>query len=148
MQHANLAERESNDATVAAVASVLDMPFDRQEPEAAAARKGLLGHLLRWLHDRVQAERQRRELTQMGGRDFGDLTIPSSLIRDELRRWPWQKSSPQWDEVTVTRRGRRAAIVWKFPDWRRAAPSAERRGPRRAVKDCLVQIGRSGRLLF
>ena len=41
-------------------------------------------------------ERLRRELSQMSPRDFGDLTMPPSLVRDEVRRWPWQPQSQQW----------------------------------------------------
>ena len=54
-----------------------------------------------------QRNRYRNELATMGKRDFGDLAVPPSLVRDEFRRWPWQKSSPQWEEIGKTRRDRR-----------------------------------------
>jgi uncharacterized protein YjiS (DUF1127 family) len=38
-------------------------------------------------------ERQRSELSKMCPRDFGDLSVPPGLVRDELRRWPWQEHS-------------------------------------------------------
>ena len=48
-------------------------------------------------------ELQRRELSMLSPRDFGDLTIPRSLVNEEIRRWPWQKSSQQWSQVTEKR---------------------------------------------
>ena len=51
-------------------------------------------------------ELQRRELSTMSPRDFGDLAVPGSLAKDEIRRWPWQKSSPQWSQITNKRGGR------------------------------------------
>jgi uncharacterized protein YjiS (DUF1127 family) len=45
-------------------------------------------------------ELQRRELSRMSPRDFGDLAVPRSLAKEEIRRWPWQKSSPQWSQIT------------------------------------------------
>jgi uncharacterized protein YjiS (DUF1127 family) len=51
-------------------------------------------------------ELQRRELSTMSPRDFGDLAVPRSLAKDEIRRWPWQKSSPQWSQITSKRGGR------------------------------------------
>jgi uncharacterized protein YjiS (DUF1127 family) len=51
-------------------------------------------------------ELQRRELSTMSPRDFGDLAVPQSLAKEEIRRWPWQKSSPQWSQITNKRGGR------------------------------------------
>src|SRR6516164_2563066 len=48
-------------------------------------------------------ELQRRELSMLSQRDFGDLTVPQSLVNDEIRRWPWEKSSQQWSQVTGKR---------------------------------------------
>jgi uncharacterized protein YjiS (DUF1127 family) len=45
-------------------------------------------------------ELQRRELSTMSPRDFGDLAVPRSLAKEEIRRWPWQKLSPQWSQIT------------------------------------------------
>ena len=50
----------------------------------------LLSRLLRTWHER---ERQRRELSMMSRRDFGDLPLSPGLVRDDIRRWPWQKYS-------------------------------------------------------
>jgi hypothetical protein len=44
-------------------------------------------------------ELQRRELSMLSPRDFGDLPVPQSLVTEEIRRWPWQKSSQQWGQV-------------------------------------------------
>jgi uncharacterized protein YjiS (DUF1127 family) len=33
-------------------------------------------------------ELQRRELSVLSSRDFGDLAVPQSLINEEIRRWP------------------------------------------------------------
>lgn len=48
-------------------------------------------------------ELQRRELSMLSPRDFGDLTVSQSLVKEEIRRWPWQKSSQQWSQVTGKR---------------------------------------------
>lgn len=42
--------------------------------------------LARWR----ERERHRRELARMSVRDFGDIAVPPSLIREEQARWPWQ----------------------------------------------------------
>lgn len=42
---------------------------------------------------------ERYELARMRARDFGDLPVPPDLIREETRRWPWQKPSPQWGQI-------------------------------------------------
>lgn len=43
--------------------------------------------------------RQRRALAVLRTRDFGDLSVPGSLLADELRRCPWQRFSAQWGEI-------------------------------------------------
>ena len=48
-------------------------------------------------------ELQRRELSRLSSRDFGDLAVPRSLINEEIRRWPWRKWSQQWSHVTNKR---------------------------------------------
>jgi uncharacterized protein YjiS (DUF1127 family) len=48
-------------------------------------------------------ELQRRELSMLSPRDFGDLAVPQSLVTEEIRRWPWQQSSQQWGQVTDKR---------------------------------------------
>jgi uncharacterized protein YjiS (DUF1127 family) len=48
--------------------------------------------IYRVLHGWWEPERQRRELSMMRARDFGDLAVPPSLVTDELRRWPWHRT--------------------------------------------------------
>jgi hypothetical protein len=36
-------------------------------------------------------------------RDFGDLAVPQSLVKEEISRWPWQQLSHQWSQVTDKR---------------------------------------------
>jgi hypothetical protein len=55
----------------------------------------------------------RRELSSMSVRDFGDVKVPPSLTADEVRRWPWQGSSPQWRAAAS---GRAAAYRDDFAD--------------------------------
>jgi uncharacterized protein YjiS (DUF1127 family) len=69
-----------------------------------------IGRAMRWarttyrvLHGWWERERQRRELSMMRARDFGDLAVPPSLVIEELRRWPWQKPNSQWGEVAAGR---------------------------------------------
>jgi uncharacterized protein YjiS (DUF1127 family) len=38
-----------------------------------------------------ERERDRRELAAMSPRDFGDLNVAFSAVRDEVSRWPWQR---------------------------------------------------------
>jgi len=58
----------------------------------------ILGALRAWR----QRVCDRQALAAMGIRDLGDLAVPPSLIRDELRRRWWQQASPQWGEVRAT----------------------------------------------
>lgn len=69
-----------------------------------ARRRGWGAAILRTLRQWRERERQRREMSMLTERDFGDLALPPSLVRDELRRWPWQKPSPQWAEIGVRSR--------------------------------------------
>ena len=61
----------------------------------------------RVLHGWWERERLRRELSTMRAPDFGDLTVPPSLVIEELRRWPWQKQNSQWER---SQRGGAAAM--------------------------------------
>jgi hypothetical protein len=58
----------------------------------AGARRCLqaIGRLLVACYER---ERQRRELSAMRRSDFGDLPLSMGVVRDEVRRWPWQKTT-------------------------------------------------------
>jgi uncharacterized protein YjiS (DUF1127 family) len=60
--------------------------------------------IARLLRTWQRRELQRRELSVLSSRDFGDLAVPQSLINEEIHRWPWQKWSQQWSQVT-NRRG-------------------------------------------
>ena|SRR5690348_7069208 len=63
------------------------------------ASKGLVRLLRNWW----RRELQRRELSMLSPRDFGDLAVPQSLVAEEIRRWPWQNSSQQWGQITHKR---------------------------------------------
>ena len=85
-----------------------------------------IGRAMRWarttyrvLHGWWERERQRRELSMMRARDFGDLAVPPSLVIEELRRWPWQKPNSQWGEVAA---GRRSCNAEDGSDVTRNAP--------------------------
>jgi hypothetical protein len=39
----------------------------------------------------------------LSARDFGDLAVPQSLVKEEIGRWPWQQSSQQWRQVSEKR---------------------------------------------
>ena len=56
--------------------------------------------IARLLRTWQRRELQRRELSVLSSRDFGDLAVPQSLINEEIRRWPWQKwALPLHDEA-------------------------------------------------
>jgi hypothetical protein len=46
-----------------------------------------------------ERQRERRELAMLSSLDFGDLAVPPGLIREELRRWPWQAWSQGWNAL-------------------------------------------------
>jgi uncharacterized protein YjiS (DUF1127 family) len=46
---------------------------------------------------------ERREIAKMSARDMRDLAIPSDIVEDECRRWPWQTMSDGWDALAATR---------------------------------------------
>jgi uncharacterized protein YjiS (DUF1127 family) len=46
---------------------------------------------------------ERREIARMSARDIRDLAIPSDIVVDECRRWPWQSVSDGWDALADTR---------------------------------------------
>ncbi|HEY1432043.1 MAG TPA: hypothetical protein VGF39_10520 [Stellaceae bacterium] len=102
MQRTEIPVRDGKDITVAAFATV-GVPVDAWQPRPKPRRH--LHALFGWLRAWWQREHERRELTAMRGRDFGDLAVPPSLVVDEIRRWPWQKSSPQWSEVGAKHQG-------------------------------------------
>lgn len=81
-------------------------PLRRTSKPAATAtgRHRWVAALLRVMGDWCERERQRRELSMMSKRDFGDLPVSPGAVRDEVGRWPWQKPNPQWSEVAGGRR--------------------------------------------
>ena len=105
MKRKNLIEREGTAATFATVARVSDSPIDLRQAPPRASYQVYLAGLGGWLRTTWQRERERRELAAMRSRDFGDLAVPPSLVIDELRRWPWQKSSPLWGQALRERCG-------------------------------------------
>jgi uncharacterized protein YjiS (DUF1127 family) len=56
--------------------------------------------LLRLLATWRERERHRRELARMSVRDFGDIAVPPSLIREEQARWPWQAINRGWTALS------------------------------------------------
>ena len=105
MKHKNLIEREGTEATFATVARVSDSPIDLRQVAPRVSYQAYLAGLGGWLRTTWQRERERRELAAMRSRDFGDLAVPPGLIIEELRRWPWQKSSPLWGQALHGRCG-------------------------------------------
>jgi uncharacterized protein YjiS (DUF1127 family) len=75
----------------------------------ARSRKGLLRTFLGWPRLWAERDRQPRELALMSAHDFGDIAVPPSLLRDEARRWPWQRPSAQWAELRTPLGGGPAA---------------------------------------
>ena len=41
----------------------------------------------------------RRELGMLSVADLKDARLPSDLVAFEVRKWPWQKWHPQWEEM-------------------------------------------------
>lgn len=50
-----------------------------------------------------ERERERQELASMSPLNFGDVTVSPGLVREELRRWPWQGWSSEW--LAMSRHG-------------------------------------------
>jgi uncharacterized protein YjiS (DUF1127 family) len=61
-------------------------------------------------------EQQRRELAMMSGRDFGDLPVPTGLIRQEQRRWPWQPWTQGWRAIREDRNAEDPASTFSSAD--------------------------------
>jgi hypothetical protein len=71
--------------------------------------RGILRDILRLVGRWRERERLRLDLSLMRPGDFGDLAVPPSLVVDEIRKWPWQKWSPNWDEIrSAVSRGARS----------------------------------------
>ena len=83
-------------------------PADTMEAIARGHISGVWTAFVRLLRTWRERQRERRELSLMLPRDFGDLPVPPGLIADEIRRWPWQKASQEWSEVARDRSGRNA----------------------------------------
>ncbi len=113
MERASLAQKKDNNAIIAAVVRTVDCPV--QDPASRKNDRSRFGVVVRWLRSAWQRERERRELTKVRGPDFGDLPVPPSLVLDELRRWPWQKSSPLWATLVRRRRGDGLGVTTERP---------------------------------
>jgi uncharacterized protein YjiS (DUF1127 family) len=103
MQRATIVKQSGKDETLAAIARALGAARPRRQRESARAASGggRFAALVGWLRELRRRERERRELAAMDASDFGDLAVPPSLLVDEVRRWPWQKSTPQWGAVAA-----------------------------------------------
>ena len=42
---------------------------------------------------------RRQELAIMSDRDLKDARVTPDLVAHEVRKWPWQKWHPQWQEM-------------------------------------------------
>ena len=42
---------------------------------------------------------RRQELAMMSDRDLKDARVALDLVAHEVRKWPWQKWHPQWQEM-------------------------------------------------
>ena len=42
---------------------------------------------------------RRQELAMMSDRDLKDARVAPDLVVHEVRKWPWQKWHPQWQEM-------------------------------------------------
>jgi uncharacterized protein YjiS (DUF1127 family) len=78
-------------------------PGNTREATVRSRIAGAWVVIARLLRTWRRRELQRRELSVLSSRDFGDLAVPQSLINEEIRRWPWQKWSQQWSQVTNKR---------------------------------------------
>ena len=67
-------------------------------------RRGFWTAIRLCLRDWRERERQRRELSMLSDRDFAGLRVPRMLVAQEVRKWPWQKWHPQWEELEAQRR--------------------------------------------
>jgi len=68
---------------------------------ARLGSRGLVAAALRQIAKWQERERERRELAMMSARDFGDLAVPPALVREELRRRPWQALSQGWNALAA-----------------------------------------------
>jgi uncharacterized protein YjiS (DUF1127 family) len=64
---------------------------------------GAAAAIIALLREWREREQQRRGLSVLGARDLADMRVPTSLVADELRRWPWQPPSPQWQHLEAER---------------------------------------------
>ena len=90
-------------ATSEAAAVEWRMPRNTREAIVRSRIASAWVVIARLLRTWRRRELERRELSVLSSRDFGDLAVPQSLINEEIRRWPWQKWSQQWSQVTNKR---------------------------------------------
>ena len=65
----------------------------RQRPADLGFRVALTVQLWSARHHR------RQELAMMSDRDLKDACVAPDLVAHEVRKWPWQKWHPQWQEM-------------------------------------------------
>jgi hypothetical protein len=84
-------------------ATVEERTFNTLEATARSRVTSAWLAISRLLSTWWRRELQRRELSMLLPRDFGDLAVPQSLVSEEIRRWPWQRPSQQWRQITDKR---------------------------------------------
>jgi hypothetical protein len=88
-------------------------------PAQADVRSFVVGAgapIIALLRQWCERHRQRRGLSVLGAHDLADLRVPTSLAADELRRWPWQPPSPQWQRLEADRQAARDGARAKCGD--------------------------------
>jgi len=85
MRRANLIEQEANDARIAAVARVMDLPLDLWRPRPATSYQGYFAVFFDWLHATWRrAAMRRRDFGVPGRRSGGEragLDEPTEFLR-------------------------------------------------------------------
>jgi hypothetical protein len=85
MRRANLMERKANNATIAAVARVMDLPLDLWRPRPAASYQGYFAVFIDWLRATWRrAAARSRDFGVPGrrsGREGAGLDEPSEILR-------------------------------------------------------------------
>ena len=67
--------------------------------QLVAVLRGMLADARRLCLLWRERHRERRQLSAMSARDFGDLCVAQNLLEQESRRWPWQAPIPAWNTV-------------------------------------------------
>ncbi len=86
--------------------------------------------IVRRLSEWRERARERRDLSRMTARDFGDIAVAPALIAYERRRWPWRRWSDAWSAIGVSGREEAAdrESTERYYDALWGAPRTRRRG--------------------